>query len=157
MQKGAARVLHRHNVRTHTHTWSCSPSNRDSTSSLLTKQTSAIERHRPMQKYKCDRSFSNTNTHSSTGSEWSLPLPLHLFQCYTLLLSPSHSVTGAHSRASVHRLLWWAMTGQEARGRHSKNGRRGQSDKMKRVQWWKQLTLLMRSTELNLCIYVCDT
>lgn len=156
MQKGAARALHRHNVRTHTHTWSCSPSNRDSTSSLLTKQTSAIERHRPMQKYKCDRSFSNTNTHSSTGSEWSLPLPLHLFQCYTLSCSVPLIQSQAHTVglqcADYCDELW---QGKRREGSTVRMGE--QSDKMKRVQWWKQLTLLMRSTELNLCVYVCDT
>lgn len=78
-ERSCQRVLHRNIV--HTHALRRSPTDRNRTSLLLTRQTLAIEGHRPMHEYKLDRSFSNTNTHSSTGSG---PPPPHSFVTHPL-------------------------------------------------------------------------
>lgn len=89
-ERSCSRVTLRRNV--HAHTESHSPPNRNST---LLLPTSAIERRRPMQKYKRD---CNTNTHSSTCS--CVPL-FSLSLLHSLLFSGNHTLSGFSAHAAV--------------------------------------------------------
>lgn len=125
-ERSCQRVLHRHNVLTHA--LSRSPTNRNRTSLLLTRQTLAIERHRPMQEYKRDRSFSNTNTHSSTGSYRSHPLLPRPFVTHP----PPQSFTFSHNRPQCTDYcdeLW------QVKRREANTVRVGEED---RVTTWKE-------------------
>lgn len=119
------------------HTWSFFPPH-----FLFGKQwgPSATAEQRPMQQYKQDRSFSNTNTHSSSGFLPFFPLPplQHNFPPRPLFHSDIINTVGLEC-TDYNNELW---QGRRREGSTVRVGEGQSGDKTTRSEWLKQLALL---------------
>lgn len=130
-ERSCQRVLQSHSVLTHA--LSRLPTNRNSTSLLLTRQTLAIERHRTMQEYKRDRSFSQ---HKHTLINWLLliqppPPPTLPPPLCPIVTPPPQSSTFSHNQPQCtdYSNELWQVKRREA------NTARVEED---RVTTWKE-------------------